>query len=96
MPLIRIEPVENPEMLDTALQDAATGRIAWIIFTSVNAVEAVAARLEVTGAGPVGIRRIANRHRWPCYDRGRGARWFHGDTHGIGFDRVGTGSRNHC
>lgn len=52
MPLIRIEPVENPETLDNALRNAATGQFSWVVFTSVNALDAVAVRLDALALEP--------------------------------------------
>jgi hydroxymethylbilane synthase len=51
-PTIRIAPAADPSALDAALGEAAAGGFAWIVFTSVNAVAAVAARLRTLGLGP--------------------------------------------
>jgi len=39
-PTIRIEPPENPAPLDDAIHASKSGKYDWIVFTSVNAVEA--------------------------------------------------------
>lgn len=58
MPLIRIEPLENPAPLDGALQDAAAGIFHWIVFTSVNSVAAVAGRMETLGLDPAAFANL--------------------------------------
>lgn len=58
MPLIRIEPLENPASLDAALRGAATGQFDWIVFTSANAVAAVEARLDAMGLDPASFRGL--------------------------------------
>ena len=49
-PAIAIQPPEDARALDTALRQARTYH--WLIFTSANAVEAVARRLEALRLGP--------------------------------------------
>ena len=57
VPLIEIRPVEDPRALDAAVTDLAT--YDWVVFTSVNGVAAVGARLSgigearVAAVGPV-------------------------------------------
>lgn len=51
-PTIKIAPLEDFTRLDAALADLAAGQYAWVIFTSVNGVNACAERLEQTGHGP--------------------------------------------
>jgi hydroxymethylbilane synthase len=48
-PAIRVQPVVDTSALDAALGEAAAGRFPWIVFTSRNAVDAVAARLLALG-----------------------------------------------
>ena len=48
-PCIDIAPPLDPAPLDGALKRAAEGAFDWLVFTSANAVEAVEARLEVSG-----------------------------------------------
>jgi uroporphyrinogen III methyltransferase/synthase len=45
-PCIDIAPASDPAPLDMALRRAAEGAFDWLVFTSANAVEAVAARME--------------------------------------------------
>jgi hydroxymethylbilane synthase len=52
LPLIRVEALENPAALDFALRDAAARRFDWVVFTSANAVYAVATRLGVMALNP--------------------------------------------
>ncbi|HEY8417734.1 MAG TPA: uroporphyrinogen-III synthase, partial [Limnochordales bacterium] len=47
LPVIRILPSPEPERLDAALR--ALANFDWVVFTSVNAVQAVAERLEALG-----------------------------------------------
>ncbi len=71
-PAIAISPPEDPSDLDAALQQASAWD--WIIFTSANAVEAVAQRLEalklpaeslrranIAAVGPATARAVENR-----------------------------------
>jgi uroporphyrinogen-III synthase len=53
-PTIEIRPVaeEALERLDAAARDLADGRFAWVVFTSVRAVDAVLGRLAAQGYGP--------------------------------------------
>ncbi len=51
-PCIGIAPSQNPAALDSALKDLAAGRFDWLVFTSSNAVRAVANAVgAATGAG---------------------------------------------
>ncbi len=52
LPTIRIEPVADTTNLDAALRDASRGIFDWIVFTSVNAVEVLATRMEVLEIRP--------------------------------------------
>jgi uroporphyrinogen-III synthase len=55
VPLIEVRPPADPGPLDEALR--ALGRYQWLVFTSANAVEAVAARLTALGVAlETGIR----------------------------------------
>jgi uroporphyrinogen-III synthase len=53
-PTIEIRPVagETLDRLDAAVRDLADGRFAWVVFTSVRAVDAVLGRLAAQGYGP--------------------------------------------
>jgi hydroxymethylbilane synthase len=50
-PTIRIAPAADPTLLDAALARLAEGDYSWIAFSSANAVQHVAARLQATGRG---------------------------------------------
>jgi uroporphyrinogen-III synthase len=50
-PCIDIAPPEDANALVHALAEAAAGRFDWVVFTSVNAVQAVATATGVAGAG---------------------------------------------
>lgn len=51
--LIAIEPPADAEALDRAVLAVANGRYSWVVFTSVNAVDAVVTRAAALGADPV-------------------------------------------
>jgi uroporphyrinogen-III synthase len=51
-PCIDIAPALDPAPLDEALGRAGEGAFDWLVFTSANAVEAVAVRLEILGIPP--------------------------------------------
>lgn len=52
LPTIRIEPVADLSPLDAPLRDATRGDVAWIVFTSANAVEVVAGHMATLGITP--------------------------------------------
>ena len=58
MPLIRIEPLDDPTALDAALLDAVAGQFEWMVFTSANTVDAVAARLERMALEPSALSKV--------------------------------------
>jgi uroporphyrinogen-III synthase len=50
-PTIEIAPLDDPSVLDRALDQLATGDYDWVIFTSVNGVSACQAQLQHSGRG---------------------------------------------
>jgi uroporphyrinogen-III synthase len=50
-PCLSIQPVEDLSLLDAALRKAMSGHYDWLIFTSVNTVSMVAARLMILNPG---------------------------------------------
>jgi hydroxymethylbilane synthase len=52
LPTIRIVSAADTDALDAALLDAAQGAFRWIVFTSANAVDVVANRLDALGLSP--------------------------------------------
>jgi len=58
---IEISPLEDPTRLDTALDNLAAGQYAWVIFTSVNGVDACQERMLLSGVDPqiFGAARVA-------------------------------------
>ena len=46
LPTIRVEPITDTSLLDAALDEARRGGFEWIVFTSANAVEIIARRLD--------------------------------------------------
>jgi uroporphyrinogen-III synthase len=55
-PCIDIVPPSDPAGLDRALEDLSEGRFDWLVFTSANAVRAVAEALVRPAVGPDGTR----------------------------------------
>jgi uroporphyrinogen III methyltransferase / synthase len=53
-PAIEIRPVDGAALdrLDAAVRELASGRFAWVVFTSVRAVDAVLGRVGAQGLGP--------------------------------------------
>jgi uroporphyrinogen-III synthase len=51
-PCIDVAPALDPAPLDEALERAVAGAFDWLVFTSANAVEAVEARLPMSGMAP--------------------------------------------
>ena len=52
LPTIRIEPVADLALLDAAIDDAQRGAFDWFVFTSANAVEIVARRMDALNVHP--------------------------------------------
>ena len=52
LPTIRVEPIAETSLLDAALDGARQGGFEWIVFTSANAVEIIARRLDALGIRP--------------------------------------------
>jgi hydroxymethylbilane synthase len=52
LPTIRVEPIAETSLLDAALDEARRGKFEWIVFTSVNAVEIIARRLDAIAIRP--------------------------------------------
>ena len=58
LPTIRIEPPADPEPLNSAVRALAVGAFTWVVFTSVNAVDAVAHAATELGAHDECLRAI--------------------------------------
>ena len=52
LPTIRIEPVADAANVDSPLRDVERGEFEWLVFTSANAVDACARRIEALGMQP--------------------------------------------
>ena len=52
LPTIRVEPIAETSLLDAALDEACRGGFDWIVFTSANAVEIIARRLDALEIRP--------------------------------------------
>jgi hydroxymethylbilane synthase len=58
LPAIRIEPVADSSQLDSALTEARAGAFDWLVFSSANAVVAVADRLRALGHQPAELTAL--------------------------------------